>query len=51
MAESESSGARAGIRYFKDGSSSGGTLPLVWNERRYSIDVNWLTGNAAPNGL
>ena len=51
VAESESSGARAGIRFFKDGSSSGGTLRFVWNERRDSIDVNWLTGNVAINGL
>jgi general secretion pathway protein H len=51
VAESETEGGRAGIRFFKDGSSSGGTLRLAWNERRYSIDVNWLTGNVAINGL
>ncbi len=51
VAQSEQSGNRAGIRFFKDGSSSGGTLRFVWNSNRYTIDVNWLTGNVAINGL
>lgn len=41
----------AGIRFYADGSSSGGTLSFSWNGRKYGIDVNWLTGNVALNGL
>ena len=51
VAESESGGGTAGIRFFKDGSSSGGTLRFDWNGNRSSIDVNWLTGNVVINGL
>ncbi len=41
----------AGIKFYPDGSSSGGTLDFAWNGRTYGIDVNWLTGNVALNGL
>jgi len=52
VAESETDGkGRAGIRFYKDGSSTGGTLRFIWNSQTYAIDVNWLTGNVAINGL
>jgi general secretion pathway protein H len=51
VAENENTGGTAGIRFFKDGSSSGGTLRFVWNNNLYSINVNWLTGNVAINGI
>lgn len=41
----------AGIRFYADGTSSGGTLAFSWNGRKYAIDVNWLTGNVSLNGL
>ena len=51
-AQSEStSDGTAGIRFYPDGTSSGGTLAFSWKGRKYSIDVNWLTGNASLNGL
>lgn len=51
VAESESASGTAGIRFFKDGSSTGGTLRFDWNGNRSSIDVNWLTGNVVINGI
>lgn len=39
-----------GIRFYGDGTSSGGTLQFTWNRRIYTIDVNWLTGNVAMHG-
>lgn len=41
---SESSGA---IRFFPDGSSTGGRLTLEHGARIYRIDVNWITGKVA----
>lgn len=41
----------AGIKFYPDGTSSGGTIAFAWNGRTYAIDVNWLTGNVALNGL
>lgn len=44
-AESESSGERTGaIRFFPQGGSTGGRITLAFNERSYSVDVDWLTG-------
>jgi len=44
-AESEITGAEEGaIRFFPDGSSTGGRVTLEAEERKYHIDVNWLTG-------
>lgn len=52
VAKSEIDGrGRAGIRFYKDGTSTGGKLRFAWNAQTYSIDVNWLTGNVAINGL
>jgi general secretion pathway protein H len=52
VAESETDTAgHAGIRFYRDGSSSGGSLRFAWNGRAAVIDVNWLTGNVAIHGL
>ena len=32
------------IRFFPDGSSTGGRITLARGERRYHVDVDWLTG-------
>ena len=34
------------IRFFPDGSSTGGRLTLSKNERKYHVVVDWLTGRA-----
>jgi general secretion pathway protein H len=36
--------ARAAIRFFADGSSTGGRLILLRGERRSDVTVDWLTG-------
>ncbi len=38
------SGSAGGIRFFPDGSSTGGQIALSAKGRRYVIDVDWLTG-------
>lgn len=44
-AQSELSKEKTGaIRFFPDGSSSGGRVTLAAGERKYLVDVNWLTG-------
>lgn len=35
---------QASIRFFPDGSSTGGRINLGNNNNMYSIDINWLTG-------
>lgn len=44
--EREDSG-RGRIRFFPDGSATGGRVILAWKERRRRVDVNWLTGRVA----
>ena len=52
VAKSETNGSgTAGIRFYKDGSSTGGTIRFSWNGKASAIDVNWLTGNVAIKGL
>lgn len=34
----------AAIRFYPDGSSTGGRVTLAMGERKYLIDVDWLTG-------
>ena len=34
----------ASIRFYADGSSSGGRVNLDWGKLNYQIDINWLTG-------
>ena len=44
-AQTETSGiGRAGIRFFPDGSSTGGRLTLERDQFVWRIDINWLTG-------
>lgn len=44
-ARSEFSDADTGsIRFFPDGSSTGGRITITWGERAYEVDVNWLVG-------
>lgn len=33
------------IRFFPDGSSTGGQIKLAYKKKEYLIDINWLTGN------
>ena len=35
----------AGIEFEPDGSSTGGRIALTGGDRKYDIDVDWLTGN------
>lgn len=35
------------IRFFPDGSSTGGQIKLTYNGKTYYIDVHWLTGKVA----
>lgn len=42
--ESEIKDQRAGIRFFPDGSSTGGKIELTANDDIYLLAVDWLTG-------
>ena len=35
------------IRFFADGGSNGGRITLAAGERKYDVDVDWLTGRVA----
>ena len=35
------------IRFFPDGGSNGGRVTLAAGERKYDVDVDWLTGRVA----
>ncbi|MBS3963123.1 MAG: GspH/FimT family pseudopilin [Methylomonas sp.] len=37
-------GQQASIRFFADGSSTGGRITLEWGKQLRRIDVNWITG-------
>src|SRR5262245_49559904 len=39
-------GVAGAIRFFPDGTSTGGDIVLTLNKRRARISVNWLTGEA-----
>ena len=44
-AQTETSGySQAGVRFFPDGSSTGGRLTLERGELVWHIDINWMTG-------
>lgn len=50
VAQNEASGDGEGsIRYFADGSSSGGRITLELNDLKQTVDVNWLTGQIELN--
>ena len=38
------------IRFFPDGGSNGGRITVASGERKYDIDVDWLTGRVAIGG-
>lgn len=42
--ESEVDGELAGMRFFPDGSSTGGTIELTGEKSGYTLAVDWLTG-------
>jgi general secretion pathway protein H len=47
-AQSEVSSERRGsIRFYPDGSSTGGRVTLSSGERKYLVDVDWLTGRVS----
>ena len=47
-AEEEVKGAdSAGIRFFADGSSTGGHVSLIQDHREWRVNVAWLTGDIA----
>ncbi len=37
-------GATGGIRFFPDGSSTGGSITVSGSQRAYRVNVDWLTG-------
>jgi len=39
--------SRGGIRFFPDGSSTGGRITLSYRQFEYQVDVNWLTGRVS----
>lgn len=39
----------AAIRFYPDGSSTGGRITVSSGERKYLVDVDWLTGRVAIN--
>ena len=47
-AQSEVTSERRGaIRFYPDGSSTGGRITVSTGERRYLVDVDWLTGRVS----
>ena len=49
-AQSEVSSERRGsIRFYPDGSSTGGRITVASGERKYLVDVDWLTGRVTIN--
>ena len=49
-AQSEvSSERRCSIRFYPDGSSTGGRITVGAGERKYLVDVDWLTGRVSIN--
>ncbi len=48
VAEEEfAEGQEGSIRFFGDGSSTGGRITLEWGQQKRQIDVNWITGGVA----
>jgi len=47
-AQSEvTSDKRGGIRFYPDGSSTGGRITVASGERKFLVDVDWLTGRVS----
>jgi general secretion pathway protein H len=51
VAEEELEEGDGSIRFFGDGSSTGGRIVLEWGKQRRQIDVNWITGEVAISAL
>lgn len=49
VAQSEVVDGVGSIRFFPDGSSSGGRIILELNDLKQTVDVNWLTGQIELN--
>jgi general secretion pathway protein H len=48
VAEEEfNDGGEASIRFFGDGSSTGGRITLEWGQQLRRVDVNWITGEVS----
>lgn len=41
------SGNVGAVRFFPDGGSTGGRITVTSNDRKYDVDINWLTGQVA----
>jgi general secretion pathway protein H len=51
-AEMEQTGSTSGrIRFFADGASTGGHITVFMNQRRWQINVSWLTGQVSREEL
>lgn len=35
------------VRFFPDGGSTGGRITVTSHDRKYDVDINWLTGQVA----
>ncbi|MDP2827035.1 MAG: GspH/FimT family pseudopilin [Sulfuricellaceae bacterium] len=50
-AESERTGEKIGsVRFFPDGSSTGGRVTLTGGKQEYRVDIDWLTGQVSISG-
>lgn len=49
IAQSQVSETTGGIRFFPDGSSTGGRITLELEENKRQLDINWLTGQVVIN--
>ncbi|MDD4913405.1 MAG: GspH/FimT family pseudopilin [Methylococcales bacterium] len=47
VAEEEFGGGEGSIRFFPDGSSTGGRVTLEWGKQLRRVDVNWITGEVS----
>jgi general secretion pathway protein H len=41
------SAAQGGIRFYPDGSSTGGSVDLTYNKQTYKVNVEWVTGRVS----
>lgn len=41
------SASQGGVRFFPDGSSTGGSVELTHNEQTYRVNVEWVTGRVS----
>lgn len=41
------SAAQGGVRFYPDGSSTGGSVELTYNKQTYKVNVEWVTGRVS----